>query len=63
MTTRTDTLNQQFLSRAQIAARWGVSIATVKRREREGFIRALRFNQRLLRYRLSEVERAEAAAE
>ncbi len=51
-----------LVSRAQIAARWAVSIETVKRRERAGSLTPLRFNQRLLRYRLSEVIELEDAA-
>jgi hypothetical protein len=35
---------------------------TLKRREKEGVLKALRFNQRLLRYRLRDVLEIEAAA-
>ena len=52
----------EFLSRAQLCTRWGVCRETIKRREKEGILRALRFNQRLLRYRLSDVLRIEAGA-
>ena len=56
--TQPDTL----LSRRAVAHRWGVSTETVKRRERAGELAALKFNARLTRYRLSEVERFEREA-
>ena len=46
---------QAFLSRTELATRWGVSKETIKRREREGLLTPIRFNQRLLRYRLEDV--------
>ncbi len=51
-----------LISRAEIAKRWGVSVETIKRREREGLIHPLRFNSRLLRYKLSAIEQIEAEA-
>ena len=45
----------QLLSRAKLAERWGVSKETIKRREQEGLLSPIRFNQRLLRYRLEDV--------
>ncbi len=60
MKTNTTPINHNILlSRRQIAERWGVSIETVKRREKTGSLRSLRFNQRLVRYRLSDIERFE----
>ena len=53
---------EQLLSRKAVANRWQTSVETVKRRERAGLLKALRFNQRLLRYKLSDVEALEAAA-
>jgi predicted site-specific integrase-resolvase len=53
---------EQFLSRRAVANRWQTSVETVKRREREGLLKAIRFNQRLLRYKLSDIEALEAAA-
>lgn len=47
--------SQAFLSRYELAMRWGVSKETIKRREREGLLTPIRFNQRLLRYRLEDV--------
>ena len=57
------TTEEKMLSRADLAERWGVSKETIKRRERDGLLTPLRFNQRLLRYRLSEIEAIEASLE
>jgi hypothetical protein len=53
---------EQLLSRKAIADRWQTSVETVKRRERAGLLKPIRFNQRLLRYKLSDVEALEASA-
>jgi hypothetical protein len=53
---------EQMLSRKSVAERWQTSVETVKRREKEGLLKAIRFNQRLLRYKLSDIEAFEAAA-
>lgn len=53
---------EQLLSRRAVADRWQTSTETIKRREKEGLLKAIRFNQRLLRYKLSNVEAVEAAA-
>jgi len=53
---------EQLLSRKAVAARWQTSRETVKRREKAGLLKATRFNQRLVRYKLSDVEAFEAAA-
>ncbi len=45
----------ELISRDQLAKRWGVSKETIKRREREGLLTPLRFNQRLLRYRMEDI--------
>ena len=45
----------RLISRAQLAQRWGVSKETIKRRERDGLLSPIRFNQRLLRYRLEDI--------
>ena len=44
-----------LISRAQLARRWGVSKETIKRREHDGLLNPIRFNQRLLRYRLEDI--------
>ena len=54
--------NERLLSRRQVATRQGVSTETIKRREREGSLTPLRFNERLIRYRLSDVLAYEQAA-
>ena len=45
----------ELISRDQLAKRWSVSKETIKRREREGLLNPIRFNQRLLRYRLVDI--------
>jgi predicted site-specific integrase-resolvase len=51
-----------FLSRAEVMRRWRVSITTVKRRERKGILRPIRMSTHVVRYRLSDVVRAEDEA-
>jgi len=53
---------EQLLSRRAVADRWQTSVETIKRREKAGLLKAIRFNQRLLRYRLSDIEALETAA-
>jgi hypothetical protein len=62
MNTKVVSSYEQLLSRKAVADRWQTSVETVKRREKAGLLKALRFNQRLLRYKLSDVEALEAAA-
>ena len=56
------TSSEQLLSRRAVAERWQTSVETVKRREKAGLIKAIRFNQRLLRYKLSDIAAFETAA-
>jgi hypothetical protein len=51
-----------LITRKQLCARWSCCEMTLKRREVAGALRAVRFNQRMLRYRLSDVLRIEAEA-
>jgi len=51
-----------FLSRAEVMRRWRVSITTVKRREQQGILRPIRMSTHVVRYRLSDVVRAEDEA-
>lgn len=51
-----------FLSRAEVMRRWKVSIATIKRREQQGILRPIRMSTHVIRYRLSDVVRAEDEA-
>jgi hypothetical protein len=57
-----DNQSEQLLSRGALAQRWGCCIETIKRRERAGILKAIRFNERLLRYKLSDILAIEAAA-
>lgn len=54
--------SEQLLSRGAVAQRWECCIETIKRRERAGILKPIKFNQRLLRYRLSDIVAIEAAA-
>jgi len=53
---------EQLLSRRAVADRWQTSTETVKRREKAGLLKAIRFNRRLLRYKLSDIQALEGAA-
>jgi hypothetical protein len=59
---QTATEVERLLSRGELSTRWSCSRETLKRREREGILRAIRFNQRLLRYKLSDILAIEASA-
>jgi hypothetical protein len=54
--------SEQLVSRKVLATRWQCSVETIKRRTREGLLHPVRFNQRLIRYPLSEVIRIEKEA-
>lgn len=54
--------SEQLISRQKLSLRWRCCVETLKRREREGKLKAIRFNQRMLRYRLSDIRAIEAAA-
>ena len=51
-----------LMSRKQVCARWACCAMTLKRREVAGLLKPVRFNQRMLRYRLSDILAIEAAA-
>jgi hypothetical protein len=51
---------EKFLKRRELAARWRCSGETIKRRQRSGLLHPIRLSQRLLLYKLSEVEALEA---
>ena len=57
-----DHSQEMLLSRRALARRWGCCVETIKRAQYAGKLKAVRFNARLLRYRLSEVEALETAA-
>jgi len=48
-----------LLTRRDLAARWKVSIQTLKRRERAGILRPVRLDGRIIRYRMRDVVRIE----
>jgi hypothetical protein len=54
--------NGAILDRKALAERWRCSTETLKRREKEGVLKALKLG-RLVRYRLADVEAVEAQAE
>jgi hypothetical protein len=54
--------SEQLVSRKVLATRWQCSVETIKRRTREGLLHPVRFNQRLIRYPLSEIIRVEKEA-
>lgn len=53
---------EQLVSRKALASRWQCSVETIKRRTREGLLHPVRFNQRLIRYSLSEIISVEKEA-
>jgi hypothetical protein len=52
-------MEDTLLTRRELAARWKVSVETVKRRERASKLRPVRLDGRIIRYRMSEVMRIE----
>jgi hypothetical protein len=54
--------SEQLLTRRALSQRWSCCVETIKRRERQGLLKAVKFNQRMLRYRLADIEAIEAAA-
>jgi DNA-binding transcriptional MerR regulator len=56
-------LSEQLLSRSQLAKRFSVCTETIKRWEKRGQLSPIRFNQRVVRYRLSDVVRIEQQAQ
>ena len=52
-------MDDELLTRLELARRWKVSIETLKRRERAGILRPVRLDGRVIRYRVSDVLRIE----
>jgi hypothetical protein len=46
---------EDYVSRQELCARWGCSLETLKRRERQGILHPVGFSERMVRYKLSEV--------
>jgi hypothetical protein len=55
-------VSERLVSRKALATRCQCSIETIKRRTREGLLHPVRFNQRMIRYRTSEIIRIEQQA-
>ena len=53
---------RRLITRTELAARWGCSIATVHRRVTDGVLTPIRLGPSTTRYDLDEVEAIEAAA-
>jgi hypothetical protein len=58
---KSEELEQRFLKRSELAARWRCSVETIKRRQRSGALNPIRLSQRLLLYSLKEIEALEKA--
>tara|TARA_R110002096_G_scaffold24760_41_gene78144 strand:+ start:4688 stop:4870 length:183 start_codon:yes stop_codon:yes gene_type:complete len=56
-------MNELYITRKQLAARWSCSIETIKRKERSGLLNPIKFGQRFVRYRLSDIEQIEQEAQ
>ena len=52
---------QKFLTRAELCLRWACCTMTLKRREKQGILKPIRFNARTTRYLVSDIEATEAA--
>ena len=52
-------MDDNLLTRLELARRWKVSIETLKRRERTKILRPVRLDGRIIRYRMSDVLRIE----
>jgi len=55
MTSNNSTQPDRLLSRKELAERHGISIKTLKRREKAGLLRPLSLGPRTVRYRLSDI--------
>ena len=58
--TNTTTDEQVYLDRKQLAQRWQVSIATLKRMEKKGALHTCAISERVIRYHVHDIERIEA---
>ena len=52
-------MDDELLTRLELARRWKVSIETLKRRERTRVLQPVRLDGRIIRYRMSDVLRVE----
>jgi len=60
MTQETKQMKPTVLDRKQLANRWGCSIPTIKRREKEGLLHPVYLSTRLVRYRIADIESIES---
>ena len=53
-------MQPMYINRSALAIRWNMSVSTLKRWERLGLLRPIRFPTGTVRFRLREVEKIEA---
>ena len=58
----TNTSNETLIDRKELAARWKVSIPTLKRMEKRGELQPLAISERIIRYNLALIESMEGNA-
>lgn len=59
----TNTSNEKLIDRKELAARWKVSIPTLKRMESRGELHPVTISERIIRYNLAVIERMEGSIE
>jgi hypothetical protein len=59
---KTKKKDEDYISRQELCARWGCSLETLKRREKQGILHPVGFSERMVRYELSEVMTIEREA-
>ena len=57
----TTTTNEKLIDRKELAARWKVSIPTLKRMESRGELQPVTISERIIRYNLAVIERMEGS--
>lgn len=57
----TNTSNEKLIDRKELAARWKVSIPTLKRMESRGELQPVTISERIIRYNLAVIERMEGS--
>ncbi len=58
-TSQDPTPTQVLIDRENLAARFSCSIATIKRMERRGLLKRIQLGERLVRYRMSDIQKLE----
>jgi hypothetical protein len=53
--------SEKLLTRQGVSLRWECCVETIKRKERAGVLKPIRFNSRMIRYRLSDIIAVETA--